>query len=86
MTRLFVCSSAAVLLLSSSAIAQDYNLPGSEQAAKTWRQDAADIDAHLNSRGPELVANRPIPDTPANRARYGDPDSRSGRLTAPIGD
>ncbi|MHB8529059.1 MAG: hypothetical protein ACYC8V_06050 [Caulobacteraceae bacterium] len=32
-----------------------------------------------------LVTNGPIPDTPANRARYGGPRSRGGRLTAPAG-
>jgi len=33
----------------------------------------------------EIVANAPVPDTPANRARYGGPMSRAGRLTAPVG-
>jgi hypothetical protein len=27
----------------------------------------------------------PVPDTPENRARYGDPASRAGRATAPRG-
>ncbi|HTX50172.1 MAG TPA: hypothetical protein VME40_12385 [Caulobacteraceae bacterium] len=33
-----------------------------------------------------LVASPPVPDTPANRAKYGQPLSRAGRRTAPIGD
>ena len=33
----------------------------------------------------ELITNGPVPDTPENRARYGGPLSRAGRLTAPIG-
>lgn len=33
----------------------------------------------------ELVTNGPIPDTPANRAKYGKPMSRTGRHTAPAG-
>lgn len=32
-----------------------------------------------------LVTNGPVPDTPENRARYGDPMSRAGKLTAPAG-
>jgi hypothetical protein len=36
--------------------------------------------------GPTLIASRPVPDTPLNRARFGGPMSRGGRMTAPIGD
>jgi len=32
-----------------------------------------------------LVTNGPVPDTPENRARFGGPDSRAGRATAPVG-
>ena len=31
-----------------------------------------------------VVSNGPVPDTPANRARYGQPLSMSGRLTKPV--
>jgi hypothetical protein len=33
----------------------------------------------------ELVTNGPVPDTPANRARYGQPMSHAGKATAPRG-
>jgi UrcA family protein len=33
----------------------------------------------------QVAANDPIPDTPQNRARYGKPISRSGRLSPPRG-
>jgi hypothetical protein len=33
----------------------------------------------------KLVTNGPIPDTPANRARYGKPLSHAGRKSAPDG-
>ena len=33
----------------------------------------------------ELVTNGPVPDTPENRARYGQPLSNAGRKTAPRG-
>lgn len=33
----------------------------------------------------QLVTNGPVPDTPANRAKFGKPDSRAGRMTRPAG-
>jgi hypothetical protein len=33
----------------------------------------------------QIVTNGPIPDTPANRARYGKPLSHAGRKSAPAG-
>ncbi|HEY1447633.1 MAG TPA: hypothetical protein VGF33_03785 [Caulobacteraceae bacterium] len=33
----------------------------------------------------KLVTNGPVPDTPANRAKYGGPMSNGGRRTAPVG-
>jgi len=32
-----------------------------------------------------LVTNGPVPDTKANRARFGQPDSHAGKKTAPAG-
>jgi hypothetical protein len=32
-----------------------------------------------------LVTNGPVPDTPANRAKYGRPMSNAGKKTAPVG-
>jgi len=34
----------------------------------------------------DIVTNGPIPDTKANRAKYGAPLSNAGRLTKPTGD
>jgi hypothetical protein len=31
------------------------------------------------------VTNGPVPDTPANRARFGQPMSNAGKRTAPAG-
>ena len=33
----------------------------------------------------QVVTNGPVPDTPENRARYGQPLSRAGRATTPAG-
>jgi hypothetical protein len=35
--------------------------------------------------GAQIVTNGPVPDTRANRARFGQPDSHAGRRTAPAG-
>ncbi|HEY1752099.1 MAG TPA: hypothetical protein VGG29_12620 [Caulobacteraceae bacterium] len=35
--------------------------------------------------GNEVIASQPVPDTPANRAKYGKPLSRAGKRTAPAG-
>jgi hypothetical protein len=32
-----------------------------------------------------VVTNGPVPDTPANRAKYGGPKSHGGRATPPVG-
>ncbi len=39
----------------------------------------------LASGDNRLVTNGPVPDTAANRAKYGGPNSRAGRRTAPAG-
>ncbi|HEX4095328.1 MAG TPA: hypothetical protein VHX64_01305 [Caulobacteraceae bacterium] len=35
--------------------------------------------------GAQIVTNGPVPDTKANRARFGSPDSHAGRRTSPAG-
>jgi hypothetical protein len=47
------------------------------------RDAAAVLDPY---GGPTLIASRPVPDTPFNRARFGGPMSYGGRRTAPVGD
>jgi hypothetical protein len=37
------------------------------------------------SAGADLVSNGPIPDTPQNRAKYGQPLSHAGKLSKPAG-
>ncbi|HVN01926.1 MAG TPA: hypothetical protein VMT68_17130 [Caulobacteraceae bacterium] len=36
--------------------------------------------------GVQVVASQPVPDTPANRAAFGQPLSRAGKRTKPAGD
>ena len=49
--------------------------------------EAAQAEAAAAAPTPtlEVVTSMPVPDTPQNRARYGQPLSRAGRLTAPLG-
>ena len=35
--------------------------------------------------GAQIVTNGPVPDTHANRARFGTPDSHAGKRTSPAG-
>ena len=39
----------------------------------------------LKAGDPSVVSNAPVADTPANRARYGGPLSRTGKRTPPVG-
>lgn len=45
----------------------------------------ADQAYALKAGDPTVVSNAPVPDTKANRARYGRPLSMTGRKTAPAG-
>jgi hypothetical protein len=89
-----IAALAAILAATGAVAAQagDYNRQASAQAAQDWQQDAVALapqvppDQALNPQGPTLVASQPVPDTPQNRAQFGQPLSRAGKLTAPIGD
>ena len=40
---------------------------------------------HLKAGDPNVVSNGPVPDTPQNRAAYGQPMSHAGKHTTPAG-
>jgi len=55
-------------------------------AATTFSSDVVAISAEeARARGitVEMVASAPVPDTPENRAKYGQPMSNAGKRTAP---
>jgi hypothetical protein len=70
----------------------DYNAKASAHAAADLAKDASAIapqvsqSAAVSPTGPTVIASAVIPDTPANRARYGKPMSAAGRRTWAIGD
>ncbi len=92
MFRLTLLASAAGVLIAGPAFANDYNPAASARAAADYAKDAAALapqvpeNEALNPQGPTVIASPPVPDTGANRARYGGPMSRAGRVTPPIGD
>jgi hypothetical protein len=91
MFRYLVFASVAGLIAAGPAFAQ-YDKAGSAKAAENLGQDAAALapqvpaDQAVNPQGPTKIASAPVPDTKANRAKYGGPMSRAGRATKPIGD
>jgi hypothetical protein len=58
-----------------------------QDSASTSSSTAASVDtaAAPASYTTSTVTNGPVPDTPANRARYGQPMSRAGKQTTPAG-
>jgi len=92
MSRLLLLLGVATALTAGSAAATDYNKAASAQAAQDLGKDASSLapqvpqDQALNPQGPTLIASQPVPDTPENRAKFGQPMSRAGKHTAPLGD
>jgi cytoskeletal protein RodZ len=73
----------------STVQAQGDQLDVTAQTAET--ATAANVAATVedSSAAPsvttQVIASAPVPDTPANRARFGQPLSRAGKMTAPRG-
>jgi hypothetical protein len=44
-----------------------------------------ETSAVVNGQTVQVIASAPVPDTPENRAKYGQPLSRAGKRTAPKG-
>jgi hypothetical protein len=59
--------------------------PSSDAASVAPAAGAPAERAPAASAGTDLISNGPVPDTPANRAKYGQPLSHAGRATKPAG-
>ncbi|HLY78199.1 MAG TPA: hypothetical protein VKQ70_02420 [Caulobacteraceae bacterium] len=46
---------------------------------------AANTSTTVDANGNQVIASQPVPDTPANRAAFGQPLSHAGKHTAPRG-
>jgi hypothetical protein len=62
----------------SPAPSSDMNTPAPTGAA-------ANTSATMNASGVQVIASQPVPDTPANRAAFGQPLSHAGKRTKPAG-
>jgi hypothetical protein len=97
--RYGIAAAAAACLLSGVAVAnadtpmgaqsapadQSTMPPSADQSAPAAATSSADTSAKVNAAGVTVIASQPVPDTPANRAAYGQPLSRAGKHTAPRG-
>jgi hypothetical protein len=64
--------------LNSSASSSDAANVAPAAGAPTERAPSA-------TAGADVISNGPVPDTPANRAKYGQPMSHAGRMTRAAG-
>ena len=101
MPRVHSVLAAAVMscLIGGAAVAQTADSPAapadqatpaaapSDQAPPVTASTATgtETSAVVNGQTIEVIAGQPVPDTRANRAKFGQPLSRAGRRTAPAG-
>jgi hypothetical protein len=71
----------------TSAVAQDPSAPMGSTANPIPQSSPTPTDqaSSLTAGDPSVVSNGPVPDTKANRAKYGQPLSATGRSTKPAG-
>jgi hypothetical protein len=58
---------------------------GAQPAPAAPTGSPTDTSATIGPNGVEVVASPPVPDTPANRAAFGQPLSHAGKETKPVG-
>jgi hypothetical protein len=79
---------AATALIGGAAYAQQ-TTTAPATAAPTGTATSTSVTTTDPSSGASVttstITNGPIPDTPANRAKYGQPMSHAGKRTAPKG-
>ena len=66
-------------------VAPQTDIAPSPAAPMPATQLGTPVSATTDATGAQVVSNGPVPDTPANRAKYGKPMSHAGRHTAPAG-
>lgn len=70
------------------AVTEKSTVQSTGQAVVDYVQARTPLNADVAARlgmPIEIVASAPVPDTQANRARYGGPMSHAGKLTRPAG-
>lgn len=73
----------------TDSAAPSQNGPGPSDATSAPATDTSGYNVGTPQTDPntgaQIVTNGPVPDTRANRARFGSPDSHAGKRTAPAG-
>ena len=59
--------------------------PSADNAAVAQTGVRRETSSTVDGRTVTVVSNAPIPDTPENRAKFGQPMSRAGKRTKPAG-
>jgi len=60
------------------------NMPTATPASQAAMPASATVGG-TDASGAQVVSNGPVPDTPANRHKYGRPMSMAGKMTKPAG-
>ena len=97
--RYTLAGAAAVSLLGGAAFAHHhrYHHARPEAAAQRAQVERDRLDraqtgggvetsAIVNGETVQVISSQPVPDTPENRSRFGQPLSHAGKMTQPIGD
>ena len=81
-------SAATSHAVNASAYVPDTNAPLGSPANPIPQSSPtpANLAYTILPSDPNLITNGPIPDTAANRAKYGEPLSHAGRMSRPAGD
>jgi hypothetical protein len=69
----------------SSASAPGVSSPSSDAATVAPAAGAPTQRASSSAPGTDVISNGPVPDTKANRAKYGQPLSHAGKMTKAAG-
>jgi hypothetical protein len=68
-----------------ASLSQPAPAPSSDMSTPAPTGAAANTSATMNASGVQVIASQPVPDTPANRAAFGQPLSHAGKHTKPAG-
>lgn len=59
--------------------------PATDKSAVAPTGAGTETSAIVNGQTVQVIASQPVPDTPENRAKYGQPLSHAGKRSKPIG-
>ena len=91
--RYALAGAAAASLLGGAAYAHHYRhhhhavrpIAENAQPMPAPTGGAVETSAVVNGQTVQVISSQPVPDTPENRAKYGQPLSHAGKMTPAIG-